>query len=125
MTETGILPIGVTVDGVTHRDFEIRGAKLLDNIEATDELLERGEPLDQLRLSSALMARQLVRLGTLPKTSITTDLMRGLDIADWNTLDSKSAVLQKKMLAGSKTPEPDGGSASAPGSSDTASAQLT
>lgn len=120
-TTKDILPIGIEVDGVLHREFTLRGATVLDNIEVTDELIEAGETPDQLRISTAMMARQLVALGTLTKDQITTALVRSLHITDWNKLDKESAALEKKLLGVVETPQAAGGSTSSPGALDTAS----
>lgn len=131
MKVTGTLPIGIEVDGVLHRDFELRGATVMDNIEVTEELIERDETATQLRVGTAMMARQLLRLGTLrkdtdpEKTQITTDLVRSLHTADWNHLDRESAELEKKLLSGGQTPPPTGGSMFSPGVQDEASIQVT
>jgi hypothetical protein len=122
---SGTLPIGVTIDGVTHRTYVLRGALVSDNIAATDELVARGEGPDQLRIATALMSRQLVSLGTLAPQQITTDLMRGLHIADWNHLDKESAALEKKLLGVEQTPTPAGGSTCLPGAAVIESTQDT
>jgi hypothetical protein len=124
-TTKGILPIGIEVDGVLHRDFELRGATVMDNIEVTDELIDAGETPDQLRVSTAMMARQLISLGTLTKAQTTTALVRSLHITDWNKLDSESAALEKKLLGVEETPQEAGGSTSSPGVPDTASTPPT
>lgn len=131
MKVTGTLPIGIEVDGVMHREYELRGATVMDNIEVTEELIDRDEVATQLRVGTAMMARQLLRLGTLrkdtdpEKTQITTDLVRSLHTADWNHLDRESEALQKKLLSGGQTPPPTGGSTSSPGALPEASTQAT
>jgi len=135
ITISGTLPIGVTVDGVTHRAFVLRGALVSDNIEATDELVARGENPDQLRIATALMSYQLVQLGTLithdaalqTKVSpqVTTDLLRSMHIADWNHLDKESAALEKKLLGVDQTPTVAGGCTSLPGAAETGSTPTT
>jgi hypothetical protein len=124
-TIKGKLPIGVLVGDVLHRDFEIRGATVLDNIEVSDEMDAAGEQPTALRLSTALMARQLMKLGTLQPEQITTALVRGLAIADWNHLDAESAVLEKKLLGVEQTPAATGGSTSWPGACSEASTPST
>lgn len=89
---TGTLPIGFTVDGVVHKDFELRRPNLGDNIDAIDEIGSE----NQLALSAAIMARQLVKLGSLPKDKITTALLRSADLDDWNALDLAATELTKK-----------------------------
>lgn len=118
---TGTLPIGVEVDGVVHREFSLRGATVADNIEVTEELDAAGEAPTPLRLGTAMMARQLVTLGTLKREQITTALVRGLHTADWNHLDRLSEDQEKKLLCDGPTPSQAGGSTPAPGPCDTAS----
>lgn len=92
---TGTLPIGFTVDGVVHKDFELRRPNLGDNIDAIDEV---GGNENALALSAAIMARQLVKLGSLPKEKITTELLRSADLDDWNALDLAATELTKKSV---------------------------
>lgn len=119
---TGVLPIGVEVDGVLHREFTLRAATVADNIEVTEEMDANSEAPTPLRLGTAMMARQLVKLGTLEREQITTALVRNLNTADWNHLDKLSEEQEKKLLGGGQTPSPVGGSTSAPGQSSEASA---
>lgn len=119
---TGTLPIGVEVDGVVHRTFSLRAATVADNIEVTEEMDANGEAPTPLRLGTAMMARQLVTLGTLKREQITTDLVRGMHTADWNHLDKLSEEQEKKLLGDGQTPSPAGGSTSVPGPSSEASA---
>lgn len=112
---TGTLPIGVDVDGVVHRTFSLRAATVADNIEVTEEMDANGEAPTPLRLGTAMMARQLVTLGTLKREQITTSLVRGMHTADWNHLDKLSEEQEKKLLGDGQTPSPAGGSTSVPG----------
>lgn len=91
-TITGTLPFGLEVDGVTHASFELRPATIGDNIDAVDEV---GSD-NALAQAVAIMARQLLTLGTLPKDKITTELLRGVRIEDWNALDAAATTLTKK-----------------------------
>lgn len=121
VTVEGTLPVGILVEGKLHRGYELRNATVGDNIEVTDELEAAGESLTPLRVGTAMMARQLVSLGTLRREQITTALVRSLPTADWNHLDRESEALEKKLLSGGQTPSLDGGSTSSPGASDTVS----
>jgi len=94
ITHTGELPIGLEIDGKLHRAFELRPALLDDNIEAIDEV---GSD-NALKLSAAITARQLLRLGDIPKEKITTALIRSLRTEDWNALDAAAAELVKKSM---------------------------
>lgn len=110
LTQTGTLPFGVLVQGVRHRSFELRLPTVEDNIQALDEVSQANPVL----FSAAVFARQLLSLGSLTPppaikpelkagdivpTYISTDLIRGLDIVDYNELERATNELQKKMLA--------------------------
>lgn len=90
---TGTLPYGLEVDGVVHAEYEMRAAVLNDNIEAIDEV---GASENNLKLSAAILARQITRLGTLDPTKITGKLLGQLDIEDWNELDRAASEVAKK-----------------------------
>ena len=118
---TGELPIGIVVDGVVHKSFALRPSTVQDNIDVTEEFDRTGEQTTPLRLATAMMARQLVELGSLKREQITTSLVRSMHTADWNHLDKLSEEQEKKLLRGGQTPSRAGGSTSVPGPSDTAS----
>jgi hypothetical protein len=68
----GTLPVGIEVDGVVHRDFELRPQLVRDSIEVSKKLT--AEYSDSY-FGIALYAEQLVKLGTLPKEAITAELL--------------------------------------------------
>jgi len=113
------LPIGLLVDGVLMRDFEMRPATVQDNIDATYEV----GSANVVELSVAIYARQLTRLGTLSGDAINTKLLRGLHVADFNALERAAEELQKKLLSGWTTSS--GGTAAEPPLPATASAPST
>jgi len=90
---TGTLPYGLEVDGVVHSDFELRAAILSDNIEAIDEV---GASENNLKLSAAILARQITRLGTLDVKKIDGKLLGTMCIEDWNALDAAASEVAKK-----------------------------
>lgn len=95
LTETGTLPGGVEVDGVLQREFELRLPTVADNIAAVDEV----GSTNPVALGAAILARQLVRLGTLDAKHITFDLVTGMHPADYNVLEEAAGRLEKKRLA--------------------------
>lgn len=95
LTITGKLRQGVEVAGVVHREFELRLPTLGDNIDAVDEVGGH----NGVAVSAALLARQLVRLGTLDPKEITYDLLCTLHPADYNQLDKAGGDLEKKLQA--------------------------
>lgn len=95
LTFTGTLAEGAEVDGVFHREFELRLPTVGDNVDAIDQVGGH----NGTALSAALLARQLVRLGTLEPKQITYDLLCTLHPADFNQLDAASGELEKKRKA--------------------------
>lgn len=104
---TGALETGALVDGVTHRDFELRLPTVRDNIDAVDEV----GSTNGVALSAAILARQLVRLGTLKPEQITFDLVADLHPSDYNQLEEAAAELEKKRKAGGPAASTGGASA--------------
>lgn len=96
VTVVGTLPVGVEVDGVRHREFEIRGAIVQDNVDAITEVGTDNSVL----LSAAIYARQLLRLGTLSVAQISTRLICGLSVQDFNELERMAAEAEKKARLG-------------------------
>lgn len=119
ITQAGVLPIGVEVDGVLHRNFTLRPAVVADNIDAINEVGSG----NAVALNAAVFARQLVQLGTLPPKQITYDLVAGMHVADFDALDQAAIQLQKKLLLGGAISS--GGSPSEPHSPATASHPTT
>lgn len=108
LRQAGTLVSGVVVDGVTHRDFELRLPTVQDNIDAVDEVGSH----NGVALSAAILQRQLVKLGGLKADEITFERVTELHPADFNLLEAAAAELEKKRLAGAQ-PSPTGtGSAS-------------
>lgn len=95
LRQAGTLVTGVMVDGVHHRDFELRLPTVQDNIDAVDEVGAH----NGVALNAAIFARQLVKLGSLKPEQITFDLVAGMHPADFNKLEAAASELEKKRLA--------------------------
>jgi hypothetical protein len=95
LTQTGVLSTGAVVDGVTHLEFEMRLPTVRDNIDAIDEVGAN----NGVALSTAIFARQLVKLGTLKPEQIDFDLIASLHPADFNALEAAATELEKKRRA--------------------------
>ena len=99
----GKLPLGVEFAGAVHRDYALRPQLVEDNVEIYED--PKHGPRAEKNSSFAavcLFARRLVRLGDIPKESITPDLvmkMTSLDMAELQAAD-------KRCLS---RPEPEGG----------------
>lgn len=97
ITVKDTFPVGVEHDGKVHRDFELRPAKLRDNIEAIEELGDQSA--NALRLGTAILARQIVSIGDIPRELITTDFVYDLLDVDYDALEDARGRLQKKLIA--------------------------
>lgn len=106
---TGTLKHGALVAGVRHRVFELRLPTVGDNVEAVEEVGSH----NPVALNAAVVARQVVRLGTLKPEQITYDLLCTLHPKDFNQLDQAATDLEKNFWA---ELEAEDTSSSAPGS---------
>lgn len=118
ITESGMLVVGVVVDGVVHRDFTVRQAMLSDAYRAAESV---GVPDDvddnkakrvayQMAVDDAQVLWQLVSLGTLTPVPRPEALVEELDPDDMVILRKASISVKKKLIAlrqasgGSETP---------------------
>lgn len=103
LLQAGRLVTGAVVDGVSHCDFELRLPTVQDNIDALDEVGGH----NGVALGAAILARQLVKLGSLKANQITFDLLATMHPSDYNLLEAAAAELEKKRLAAAQ-PAPTG-----------------
>ena len=96
MTEKGTLTYGVAVEGVRHRDFELR-LPTLEDVENALEEVPDGAHL--ARISRHIWARCLVSLGTLTREQITAELLGGLVDVEYGHFRAAEDALRKKLLA--------------------------
>lgn len=113
MTEKDTLLYGVEYpegSGQLHYDFEMRLPTVGDNIAAIEELGVGSN----LKLNTAMLARGLVKLGTIPREAITYTLLeRHLIDDDYDVLSEARERLKKKRMQ-SRPTSPDSGSLSSP-----------
>lgn len=95
LRQTGRLITGLVVEGVSHLDFELRLPTVRDNIDAVDLV----GTTNGVALGAAILACQLVKLGTLKPEQIDFDLVASMHPADFNALEAASSELEKKRLA--------------------------
>lgn len=93
MESTGTLPVGLEYAGKTHKEFKLRPAKVRDTIDAT---AEAGTD-NNLKFMLAILARQLVSLGDIPKANITSELLTDLYDVDLAELHEAQETLEKKL----------------------------
>lgn len=108
MTETDSLLYGIewpAESGQMHYEFELRMAAIGDNIHA----LEAHPDGSALTLSVAMMAECLVRLGGIPATEITFDLLaRTLEPDDYDLINTAWTRLKKKRMRSSASSQDTG-----------------
>ncbi|SNR95262.1 hypothetical protein SAMN04488503_1995 [Humidesulfovibrio mexicanus] len=96
LTEKGTLAFGVEVDGVVHKDFELRLATMAD---WEDALEAAGEGACQARVNRHAWAKTLVKLGALPREQITAELLGSLAATEYGLLAAAEASLRGKLAA--------------------------
>lgn len=118
-TETGTLVYGVQFNGEIHRDFEIRLQTVGDEIDVTQEV---GSDVVDAHFTVHLLARTLVRLGSIPDDDITADLLReNLIYEDYITLLRAGRGAKKKLMDMKSASGTSGSTASSSVSSDSPS----
>lgn len=111
-TIVGQLQLGLEYGGDIHYEFELRLPTVGDNIEA---LLDAGVG-SNMRVSAAMLARALVRLGTIPRDAITRELLEAnLPDEDFDVLEQASDALKKKWRRPSDSSEITGSPSSPSG----------
>lgn len=93
-TVTGVLKVGLDFEGQAHKEFELRPLLVRDSLETLEECKDKPGIYQQM----AFYARRLVRLGTIPKEKLTTELLLDLPDDDVEVLDEANKDLQKKIL---------------------------
>lgn len=116
MTEKGSLEYGVEYpagSGELHYDFEIRVSTIGDNIAAYERPEVIGGGVSNMRVNAILLAECLLSLGTIPKESITPELLDTAVDADYDVLVAAQEALKKKR----KRPSPAAAISALPDSS--------
>jgi hypothetical protein len=94
LRQSGTLTTGVVVEGVVHRDFELRLPTVQDNIDAVDLV----GTTNGVALNAAILASQLVKLGSLAPAQIDYELFIQLHPSDFNVLEAAASELEKKRV---------------------------
>lgn len=98
LTEKGTLAYGVEVDGVLHKEFELRQPTMADveyGLEAA------GEGACTARVNRYIWARTLTKLGTLPQEKITAELLGSLADVEYGLFEAAELALRGKLTAAS------------------------
>ncbi|KIP18748.1 hypothetical protein KY49_3290 [Burkholderia sp. MSHR3999] len=94
--ESGVLLYGVEYEGKIHYDFEMRLPTVEDNIAA----IELVGAASNLRVNSAMYARCITKLGTIPPDAITYQFITANMVDDdYDVLHNKVQELKKKRRA--------------------------
>ena len=91
MTEKGMLVVGVEYEGALHRDFEIRPQLVRDSVDAVDE--DERAARNESYLGICVLARQITRLGEIPKAKITPPMLMDMHAADLAAISEASGRL--------------------------------
>lgn len=94
ITEKGTLVIGVEYDGKTHTDFELRPQIVADSVDAMED--EKARRNDSY-LGLIVVAKQLIKLGDIPKEQITAELLMGMQDIDMSEINGALKRLQIKQ----------------------------
>lgn len=98
-TEKGTLPNGVEYDGKVHREFEIREQLVSDAVELFEsgdkDLLARAEKSDSF-FNVCVVAKRILRIGSIPKKAITPALVMNMLQEDFNELVNATKRLEEK-----------------------------
>jgi hypothetical protein len=107
MKGEGTLPVGVEFEGVTHRAFVLRPEKVRDSIEAMED--EKAKT-NNTYLYIATFARQIEKLGDIPKESITPELLMDMTEVDFEEMERAKKALELRLKSfrgeGDKIPDP-------------------
>uniref|UniRef100_UPI000665ABBE hypothetical protein n=1 Tax=Serratia marcescens TaxID=615 RepID=UPI000665ABBE len=110
------LAYGVQHNGVIHRDFEIRLQTVGDEIEVVAEV---GSDIVDANFTVHLLARTLLRLGSIPAEEITPELLKeGLIYEDYTALLRAGRGAKKKLMDMKSGSETTDSTASSSASSD-------
>lgn len=106
LTETGVLPIGIEVDGVRHREFELREQLIRDTVELYDnQALSARIESNAAFAGLALLCRRMLRLGTLAPAAITPELLLDLHDDDYQAISEAATALIDRRQAFRAQPE--------------------
>lgn len=109
LTEKGSFLYGVEVNGIWHKEFEMRLPTLEDvecALESAQAEAEAGAEVSPARISRYKWAACLIRLGDLDATAITPELLARLASTEYGVLSSAEESLLKKLAAASAQPAP-------------------
>jgi hypothetical protein len=96
IVEKRTLPIGVEYEGKLHRELQIRPRIVADMVDALED--ERSQKNNRY-YGLAMTARQIVKLGDIPKDAITAELLLAMYEKDYDTLVEAAETAQNRVEA--------------------------
>jgi phage FluMu protein gp41 len=94
ITEKGTLIIGIEYEGKIHKEFELRPQIVRDSIDAAED--DRAKRNDSY-LGLCVLAKQIIKLGDIPKEKITAELLMNMYEVDLAVISEASRRLQKRL----------------------------
>lgn len=94
ITEKGTLPIGVEFGGKVHREFELRPQKVKDSVDVMEDA--RALKNDGY-FGVAVLARQIEKLGDIPKEEISPALLLEMWDDDLKVLHEAQGRASQKL----------------------------
>jgi phage FluMu protein gp41 len=94
LTQKVMLTEGVEVDKVRHKEAVVRMPIVQDSIDAQTESDGKGP----VHLTCALIAKTIIKLGTLPREAINAALIGQLNEVDFERLNDARELLKKKAV---------------------------
>jgi len=124
LTEQGSLLYGIEYpaeSGELHYDFEVRIGTVADNIAVYEQDDIIGGGVSNMRVNTAMLARCITKLGTIPADAITPELIGTAVDTDYDVLYAAQDRLKKKRLR----PSSPGETSASPQSSSASTASAT
>lgn len=94
ITEKGTLIVGVEHEGKVHKEFELSPQLVRDSVDAIEnDRAKRNESY----LGLSILAKQIKKLGDIPKEKITAELLMNMYETDLAAISEAARRLQKRL----------------------------
>ncbi len=97
-TQPFVLTYGIEYNGVVHSKGELRLPTLMDLEETLKKFSGEDEKITRLRVSRAVWAKTILRLGDIPKEELTEELLGTAIDTEYDILTEAENTLRKKRL---------------------------
>lgn len=96
ITEKGKLVFGIEYEGETHKEFEIRPQLVKDSVEISESDNPRVLESDYYA-GICILAKQIIKLGTIPHDKITADLILEMAEDDCQIISAAKEALESRF----------------------------